>query len=307
MEEQKNTWFAFDTVNTVSFFYPNSEPIKDLLEISRRSERFFNKFREGSDIWNINHAHGHPVRVSGATEDIIRLACRYSVLTDGAFDISIGSVNWLWDFKSELPSVPDMDSLTRCAQKVNFRQIQIGDGFVQVPEGMQLDLGGIAKGYIADRMADCLRGYGVCSGMLNLGGNVFVIGDKPDGSHWQVGIRSPANPEDGLCAVLFVSDSSIVTSGIYERSFQLDGACLHHILNVHTGEPIQNDIASVTVVSSTSAYGDALSTASICLGMEESISCLKHIPDVEALFVSRSGKQIWTGDPACYQSLEQQK
>ena len=155
-----------------------------------------------------------------------------------------------------------------------------------------MDLGAVAKGYIADRLAAVLRDNGVTSALINLGGNIYALGDK-DGADWKIGIQSP---RDGtaLAATVRVQNKSVVTSGIYERGFEQDGVWYHHILDPKTGRPVQNGLASVTIVSDSSAEGDALATACFVLGEEKGIELIRRMPGVQALFIREDGTQTRT-------------
>ena len=150
----------------------------------------------------------------------------------------------------------------------------------------KIDLGGIAKGYIADRMRDYLKEQGITSGIINLGGNVVVIGSKPDGSKYKVGIQKPFSEQNDIIAYVESDEISVVTSGVYERYFYVDDTLYHHILNPKTGYPVENGLTSVTILSKNSADGDGLSTSCFLLGLEDGMALIEKTPDVEAIFIT---------------------
>ena len=197
---------------------------------------------EGSDVWRINHAEGRPVQVSGETLEIIEAARQVSELSGGAFDISIAPASTLWDFTSGATVLPDAEALARAAGRVDYSRVAVEGDTVTLPAGMMIDLGGIAKGYIADRVKAYLADRGVESAILSFGGNIVAIGEKPDGSAWKVGIQDIDRPTGEYMLVAQNFGGSTVTSGIYERGFELDGVYYHHILDPKTGWSVQNEL-----------------------------------------------------------------
>lgn len=153
-------------------------------------------------------------------------------------------------------------------------------------EGMGLDLGAIAKGYIADRIKDYLLEQGVKSATINLGGNVLCVGEKPEGTPFKIGIQKPFSDRSETIAVMNISDKSVVSSGIYERYFEKDGKIYHHILNPATGYPYDNHLVSVTIISDKSVDGDGLSTSCFALGLDKGMELINSLPDVQAVFIT---------------------
>ena len=237
-----------------------------------RFDRLFSMNKKSSDIWSINHAKGQPVSVSDDTAKIIREGLKYSAISDGAFDITIGRLTSVWEKAREKKKIPSDDLVKEALSTVDYRNVLIDGNKVTLknPDAM-IDLGGIAKGYIADRMKSYLKKHHVQSALINLGGNVLVIGDKPDGSHYRIGIQEPFASEGTTVTEVAVSDKSVVTSGIYERYFKKNGKIYHHIIDTGTGYPEENGIKSVTVISKKSVDGDALSTVLFVLGSDKGI------------------------------------
>ena len=276
------SFFACDTVVTVTAYAPQ-ETVDATARVCADYEAILSKTVEGSDVWNLNRAKGAPVEVHPETAALLRLAVEIGTESEGAFDATIAPVSALWDFSAD-PALPDEAALQQAAARVDYRNISIDGNTVTLQNDAEIDLGGIAKGYIADRVAESLRGQGVASACINMGGNVVVIGTKPDGSPWSIGVRDPNGTADQSAEVLKLSDAAVVTSGTYERYFELDGVRYHHILDPNTGMPVQNGLASVTIIGTESALCDALSTACFVLGEEKSRPLLERY-GADAIFI----------------------
>ena len=287
--------FACDTVVTIRAYAPQ-ETVDDALRLVSDYERVLSKTVENSDVWKLNHAAGQPVEVNPETAELLRLAVAISADCDGAFDVSIAPLSALWDFTAESPSLPDADALQNAAALVDYRNIVIEGNTVTLRNGASVDLGGVAKGYIADRVAEFLKQSGVRHACINMGGNVLVFGGKPDGTAWQIGVRDPNGTPEQSEEVLSLTDGAVVTSGNYERFFELDGVRYHHILDPKTGMPVQNGLASVTILTGQSALADALSTACFVLGPEASEPLLLRY-GARAIFLFTDGTRITVGEP----------
>ncbi len=289
-----------DTMNTVEGFYfdtynkitaPCSESLlKEAMEQCAKYHNLLSKTTPGSDVWRCNHAEGKPVMVSEDTAKILTLALEMYRNSGGAFNIAIGSAIALWHFTDGSRKLPDPEALQRAVEKADCSKISLKDREVVMPSGMQIDLGGIAKGYIADRIGDFLKARGVTSALLNFGGNVLVIGGKPDKEPWTIGLQTPYGKKgEDFWAAIRCCDKTLVTSGIYERSFVLDGVTYHHLLDPRTGWPVQNDLLTVTVVADESLLADAITTAIFVLGPElgAQLAAYYHVPVV---FLYKSGE-----------------
>ena len=284
------TGVCLNTSCTVTLFDTEDEALLDgAFARIEHYENLFSKTVEGSDISRINQAEGAPVAVDPETAELLRAAISYSELTGGKFDVTIGRVSSLWDFTSESPVPPSKEEVAEALATVGSQNLSVEGNTVTVPAGTQLDLGGIAKGYIADRVADYLRENGVERAIINLGGNVLTIGGKSDSQPWKVGIQQPFASHSSIIGSVSVSDWSVVTSGIYERCFTYEGAFYHHILDPQTGYPVANGLQAVTILSESSATADALSTASFLLGADEAKALIESLPDTEAIFITLDG------------------
>lgn len=291
----QDTVIAFDTVVTITLYGTgDTDALDGAIALCQSYDSLFSRTTEGSDVYRINHAKGETVTVSPETITLIRQSVAYSELTDGAIDITIAPVKDLWDFSSvekiaDASALPEETALTDALSHVDYRCISYDEAACTVtlsdPEA-QIDLGFIAKGYIADRVKEYLVSEGITSATINLGGNVLTVGSKPDGTPFQIGIEKPfetATPID----VLSITDRSVVTSGVYERCFQIEDVLYHHILDPKTGYPVSNDLLSVTIVSDSSMEGDALSTACLMLGLDDAMTLINGMDDIDAVFITK--------------------
>ena len=289
--------FLLDTIVSVTLYDTHSQDILNgCMDVCRELDALFSPTKEGSDVYRINHAGGRPVAVDARTAELIRKSLEVSQLTSGAFDITIAPLVDLWDFKSQFPRVPSQHQIDEALSLVDYRAVQVeGNTVTLTNPKASIDLGGIAKGYIADRMRDYLLENGCQSAILDLGGNVYAMGKRTDGNNWTIGIRSPFDTQSQI-GTLTVSDRSVVTSGPYERYFEVDGKRYHHILDPDTGYPVENGLASVTILSDQSTMGDALSTACFVLGPSEGEQLIQSLDQIDALFITDSRDIFSIGD-----------
>lgn len=280
--------FFLDTVVTITLYDTRDDSLLEKgFSLCRQYEELFSKTRENSDIYCINHSKGEAVCVSDETIQVLKEALHFGTCTNGLFDISIGAVNNLWDFSGESVDVPAKNDIQAACEFTDYTRIVISGNAVSVPEGMKLDLGGIAKGYIGDKLKEFYVEQGVTSALLNLGGNIICIGNPPDKDNFVIGIKQPFSENHSITSIK-VKNTSIVTSGIYERYFETDGQLYHHILDPSTGYPVQTDLYSVTILAENSMRADAISTSCLMMGLEQSKKWLKkYAPDVKAIFITQ--------------------
>jgi thiamine biosynthesis lipoprotein len=257
----------------------------------RRLERLLSRFDKRSEISRLNRAAGlGRIKISGETYALLSKAQEISRLSGGAFDITVGPLISLWDYK-HAKSVPGEAAVTNALSLVDFSGLLLDDKDMTaalLKPGQMIDLGGVGKGYASDRAMDIFRSRGIASAFTNIGGNVSTLGSKPDGTAWQVGIRHPRQ-EDRLLGAISVSGQSVVTSGDYERFFtDRQGVRRHHLLNPLTGYPAQSGLVSVTVIHKSAILADALSTAIFVSGMEKGLALLEKIPAAQAVLVDES-------------------
>ena len=228
--------FYLDTVITLTAYTEDKQVLKDALEECGRYEKMLSRTIEGSDVWRINHAKGEPVEVSDDTMNILRCAQEISGKSGGAFDVTIAPVSTMWNFTKEPHELPDAEEIAKAAELVDYTRMKLEGNQVTLPEGMMIDLGGIAKGYIADRVKAYLKERGVKYAILSFGGNIVAIGNtKPDGTSWRVGIQDIDKQTGEYMLISLNKGGSTVTSGTYERGFDLDGVRYHHLLSAETG------------------------------------------------------------------------
>lgn len=285
--------FIMDTFIQMRVYGENARDIID--ESFQRIRDIENKMSvniEESYIYQINKNAGiSPVAVDEETFLVIEKAIEYAELSDGRFDPSIGPLIKLWGFGTADASVPDNNELNTALNKVDYRLIELNENektvFLQ-EEGMSLDLGGIAKGYAADVVKDIVNQHGVQSAYIDIGGNIFVIGNKVDNTPWNIGIQDPRRNRGNVMASIKFSDKTIVTSGNYERYFIEDGRSYHHILDTETGYPADSGIISSSIISDNSMRADALSTIVFMLEPEESMELIESIEGVEAMLIKEN-------------------
>ena len=293
--------FFFDTMISVSIYCDSKEQGEKLLDevfaMCGGYENTFSRTKEESELYRLNHRTENEVSVSDDLYALLACAKEYYDKTDGRFDISVAPLSDIWDFKSENPNVPDAGQIKKVLEKVDYSLVHLEpDNTVRFDEqDTMLDLGALAKGYIADRLKEYLVSQGIESGFINLGGNVLTIGEKEDGSPWEIGIQKPFAERNEIVSYVDSVGTSVVSSGIYERYFEADGELYYHVLDPKTGYPVETDLAQVTVLSDSSLEGDALSTSCLILGYEKGRKMIEDSSGVEAVFVMKDGTVEKTG------------
>lgn len=278
----------FDTVIRIEVRDPVDRKVLEGCEkLCKKYDALFSKTNENSDIVRINTAGGAAVEVSADTIELIKKGLYYCELSGGLFDITIGSVSALWDFKAEEPAVPSQDAIAGALSHVNYKNVIIQDNTVRLADpNAALDVGAIAKGYIADRIKEYLKEQDVSHAVINLGGNVLTLGTKTDGSKYNIGIQRPFDETGAAITSVKIADQSVVTTGIYERYFEVNGTIYHHVLAPSTGYPCENTLQSVTIITDSSLTADALSTVCFLLGYDRGMNMVKQLDNVDAIFIT---------------------
>lgn len=294
LEKKSVVGFYFDTVITLSAFVEDDKVLKEALDECARFDKLFSRTIQGSDIWRINNESG-PVEVSPETAEMLRLGQEYSVASGGTFDMTIGPEIKLWDFSGETAKLPDAEKFREAATHVDYRKLELSGNTVTLPDDMSLDLGGIAKGYIADKLSVFLREKGVKSALINLGGSVMTIGRRAtDDQPWVVGIQDPKAENGANKLTIRAENLSVDTSGNYERFFILDGVRYHHLLDPKTGWPVNEGLDSVTIVAPNATLCDTLSTACYILGLDKGMELVKRYDGADAVFINSDGSVVMT-------------
>lgn len=282
----------FDTVVQVQAWGATEEIIDHCKELCEYYEGLFSATIDSSEVSKINQAGGETVTVSEETAELINKGVEYGRISGGRFDITIAPASSLWNFTdNRTKQLPVPEELAEAVTHIDYRCIQINGNTITLtdPEA-QIDLGGIAKGYIADRLKEYLISEGIEHALIDLGGNMLTLGGRYDGSAFRIGIQQPFAETGTVMAAVSVFDKSVVSSGDYERYFEKDGVIYHHILDPDTGYPVQNDLDQVTIISDESVDGDALSTTCFTLGLEEGMKLIQSMDNIEAVFVTKDGE-----------------
>jgi thiamine biosynthesis lipoprotein len=280
--------YAMDTIMQLDIYSADPEISQKAEDEIMRLDKMLDRGDQESEIYEMNHAE-EAVTVSDEIVEIISMARDVSVKSGGAFDITIAPVMDAWGFYSKNYHVPSDDELDVLLEKVDYSKILLEGNTVTVPDGMELDLGGIAKGYTSDRLMELFQREGVHSAIVSLGGNVQALGRKPDGSLWNVAIQDPGKP-DSYIGSLSIENMAVVTSGSYQRYFERDGVTYHHIIDPSEGRPADNGLSSVTIITESGMLGDALSTALFVLGLDDAVDYWHTYGGFQAVFVDNNGK-----------------
>lgn len=283
-QENKDTRFLLDTVVSLTADC-DSETLDGAFALCEDYEKLLSRTKKGSDVYNLNTSTGF-VEVDEHTVKIIEKAIYYGNLSGGKFDITIYPVSSLWDFNNEI--IPSRDEIAAALKNIDYQSIETDENHVNL-NGKKIDLGGIAKGYIADRLGEYFKEQEVSEGIIDLGGNIVVFGERD----YTVGIKKPFT-ENEIAATLKLRNKTVVTSGTYERYIPADIKLYHHILDPKTGYACDSDLTSATIITNSSMDADALSTISILLGLEEAKKLIEKTPDTEAVFIDQNGKLHYT-------------
>lgn len=289
----EKTVFAMDTYMKLTAYGSNgAEAVSASEEKISELEKLWSVTDENSEIYSVNHGGGKPVPVSKDTSDLLRLSLEISEITDGALDCTMYPVLKEWGFTSGEYKIPDEEKIAELLENTGYENIDFDGTNITVPADFQIDLGAVGKGFTGDIVSEIMRENGVTSALLDLGGNIQTVGNKPDGTPWKIGLRNPLG--DGLFGVLELSDKAAVTSGGYERYFVgEDGETYWHILDPETGKPAKSGIISATAVGKSGGVCDALSTSLFVMGLEKSEKFWKQHGgqlDFEMVLVTEDGR-----------------
>ncbi len=270
-----------------------SESIKRLLEIDDK----MSVFKEDSEVALINrNAGGEYQEISEDTYYVVETSLKYSNMSKGAFDPTIRPLVDVWRIGRENQRVPSKKELEKAMELINYNDISIDKAEKTVrldKKNQAIDLGAVAKGFAADEVRDILIENKIKSAIIDLGGNIFALGNKQNGMAWNIGIQNPLADCGEYIGVTSVSNKSVVTSGNYERFFTVNGKKYHHILDSRTGYPSENGVISATIISDNSIDGDALATCAYVMGLEIGYKLIESLEGVDAIFITED-KRVFT-------------
>lgn len=284
------TSYLFDTIISVNLYRTCDTYMQNIVEICKGYDNLWNESIETSDIYRINHSKGEFVECDKETIELLNQAISFCKKTNGAVNPMIGCVTKLYDISKEI--VPSDEKLKEQIQFNSLDYLEIEGNSVKIDPNATIDVGFIAKGYIADKLNVYLKSCGVDCALINLGGNIYCIGSKPNKKPFNIGIKDPQSDDEAFISELKITDKSVVTSGSYIRSFVKDGKLYHHILDPQSGKPVDNGYVSVTVVYESSTACDALSTAFFVLGPEKTRDIIKEYPGMEVYFINDKNELI---------------
>ncbi len=301
-EPARRQIFAMDTVMMVDAYGPNGEAaVEETEQAIYQMEALLSRTQEQSQVAALNRSAGEVVELDPQLQELIQAASRYSRETGGAFDITIAPVADAWGFTTDTHQVPEPEVLTELLGHVGMEHVHLEGTAGTVDAGTEIDLGGIAKGYASDQVAQIYTAHEIPQGMVYLGGNVLVWGRRPDGELWRVGIQDPADPEnpDAFVGILQLEDAFAITSGGYQRFFEENGTRYHHIIDPSTGYPAESGLLSVTVVAPVEegrgAMCDALSTALFVLGEEGALDLWRQrTEEFQLVLLTEDGRAVVT-------------
>ncbi|MCR5485578.1 MAG: FAD:protein FMN transferase [Clostridiales bacterium] len=292
-EDVKNTKtvFAMDTVMTLTAYGKDTSAALDTAaKTIRELDKKLSYSGKESEVYKLNSSGGKPVKADDDLLTPLKVSLDVSEKSGGALDVTVFPVVKAWGFISKEYTVPTDNKLASLLKNVDWSSVKISEDSVSVPENAEIDLGAVAKGYASERAAETLISKGVKSAVISLGGNVRTVGTKPDGSKWNVAVVDPTEPGTKTVGTLKLGETSVVTSGGYQRYFEKNGKRYHHIIDPKTGRPAESGLISVTVVCDDGTYADALSTALFVLGLDKAMEYYREYGGFEAVFITDDKK-----------------
>lgn len=286
--------FGSIPVKITIFDSSKKDTLEEAFQIVKDIDNKMSKNKVDSEVSKINAAAGQSyVSVSEETYNIIKKSKEFYEISEGYFDITIGPLVDLWDIGPTTGHIPTENEIEKSVSLINYKNIMFDESNYEIKlnkKEMIIDLGGIAKGYAADVVVDHFKESGIDKAIINLGGNVSVMGQKDEENLWAVGIQNPLEPTGSSLGILKASDTSVVTSGTYQRYFEEEGIRYHHILNPKDGYPFRNNLQSVTIITENSLSADALSTSLFALGLDKGLELANNEKSIEAIFVTKENK-----------------
>lgn len=291
----ERSFYALGTIIYLKAFGSNGEKaIEEAMERLIDIDNKMSAFKDYSEISKINMNAGKlPQIVSRDTYSVIEKAVKYSELLEGTFDPTIKPLVSLWSIGTKHERIPTQNEIDETLKLVNYKDIIINKNNSSIglkKKNQAIDVGGIAKGFAADEIKNIFVKHGIKSALIDLGGNIFVLGNKNDSNPWNVGIQNPFKPRGEHIGILTAKDKSVVTSGNYERFFMKNDKTFHHIIDPKTGYPSESRVVSATIISDKSIDGDGLSTGVYIMGIDKAINLIESIKGIDALFITEDKK-----------------
>lgn len=281
------TVFVFGTANTVTVGIEHRKVMEEVKDILLSFHKRMSIYESTSEISSLNHMAGSSsLSISPEIYDLIRRSIAYSKLTNGAFDITALPLKKIWQTAEQIPTEAQ---IYHAKKLVNYRNIVFSDNKIMLKySGMGVDLGGIAKGFAVDKVVELLKSRGIASGVINFGGSVFVLGEERS-----VGIQTPFGKKGTYIGTIRVKNKAVVTSGSYENYRVINGTAYQHILDPHTGYPVNNELLAVTLIGAKAEELDALATGVCVMGIQKGYDLLKK-RQIDAIFIKKDGSVLLT-------------
>ncbi|MDD6310749.1 MAG: FAD:protein FMN transferase [Firmicutes bacterium] len=288
---------AMDTTMTLTAYNEDADLAQEAVDAAaaevERLDAMLSTGNKGSEIAKLNK--DGEATLSEDSAYLVKRALEIHDSTGGAFDISVYPLMVEWGFTTKEFKVPSDERIAELLQNVNADKIEFDEdtAHIKLPKNMQIDLGGIAKGYTSARIMDIFKEHGIEHGLVSLGGNVQLLGNKPNGNLWKVAIEAPEDDASDYAGVLEAADCAVITSGGYERFFEADGVRYHHIIDPSTGRPANAGLSSVSIVSEDGTLADGLSTSLYIMGEEYAVKYWQdHSDEFEIILVRDDGSVI---------------
>lgn len=281
------TVFVFGTANTVTVGIEHRKVMEEVKDILLSFHKRMSIYESTSEISSLNHMAGSSsLSISPEIYDLIRRSIAYSKLTNGAFDITAFPLKKIWQTAEQIPTEAQIHHAKKL---VNYRNIVFSDNKIMLKySGMGVDLGGIAKGFAVDKVVEFLKSRGTTSGVINFGGSVFVLGEERS-----VGIQTPFGKKGTYIGTIRVKNKAVVTSGAYENYRVINGTAYQHILDPHTGYPVNNELLAVTLIGAKAEELDVLATGVCVMGIQKGYDLLKK-RQIDAIFIKKDESVLLT-------------
>jgi len=280
----KRTEMIMGTVVEISVIPADEEAIKEAFDAIKKVDELMSTYKPESEVSILNRQGEN--HLSPQTSQIIQEAIKFSEMTEGAFDITCRPLINLWKRAKKEAKIPTLQEIEEAKRLVSYKKIALEDDLVKFQQpGMQIDLGGIAKGWAVDKAIQALKKREVRAALVNAGGDLYALGRRGLWKKWEVGIQHPRDQEK-ILTTIEVSNKGVATSGDYRRYFTLEGRRFSHIVDPRTGETVEEVPMSVTVVAPDATTADALATGIFVLGPKEGMKLIESLPGIEGLIVS---------------------